>query len=239
MQLIAYLSMFIDHIFKFAFKDFAYNPILGRLAMPIFAYLIAIGMKRTSNKPKYILRLFAFALISQIPSVLMVHGMPKGFLESGNLLQNINHFTQSFNIGFTFLIASLSIYYIEENRNNFINIFIIIIISLFIANELKVDYGYYGIITIYIFYYIKDKVAIVTSLFSIITIYILSKGWKANVEFALYFKESVKSYFAIAALPIIFWLKENKKRDNKFIRFFKYAIYPAHMLAIYLYYIFA
>ena len=47
MQLIAYLSMFIDHICKFMIKGFVYIPLTGRFAMPIFAYLIATGMKRT------------------------------------------------------------------------------------------------------------------------------------------------------------------------------------------------
>ena len=231
MQIIAYISMFIDHICKFMFKDFTYNPLLGRLAMPIFAYLIAIGMKRTSNRPKYIFRLFIFALLSQIPFILMVYGTPN--FETSNFAQIFNHFTQFFNIGFTFLIATLSIYFIDKNKGNFLNTFIIIIISLFVASELKVDYSIYGIITIYMFYYMESKIAITLTYIFITTIYIFSKSLTPNFTLNAAFLQKLKSYFSIFALPIIFWLKETKKRDNKFLRFLKYAIYPLHMLIIY------
>lgn len=241
MQFIAYLSMFIDHICKFAFEGFVYNPLLGRLAMPIFAYLIAIGMKRTSNKTKYISRLFVFAIVSQIPFILMIFGLPKNILDINNILQNINHFIQYFNIGFTFLIAALSIYYIDKNKekNNIINIIITIIISLFIANELKTDYGMFGIATVYMFYYMKNKKGIFFTFLTLITMHIFTNSLNSDFTFKANFVERLKSYFSVLALPIIFWLKETKKRDNKTIKFFKYAIYPLHMLAIYLYIVFS
>lgn len=234
MQLIAYFSMFIDHICKFAFKDFAYNPLVGRLAMPIFAYLIAKGMQRTSNKSKYILRLFVFALVSQIPFILMIYGMPKINLNINNTLQIINHFTQSFNIGFTFLIAAISIYYMDKNKKNFLNIFIILVISTFIANELKTDYSIYGIGTIYIFYYFENKVLISGMYLLLTTIHIMLKNPSLDFMQNVYFKESLKAYFSIFALPIIFWMKENKQKDNKLIRLIKYGTYPVHMLIIYI-----
>lgn len=237
MQVIAYISMFIDHVCKFAFQGFSYNPLLGRLAMPIFAYLIAIGIKRTRNKHKYIFRLFLFALFSQIPFILMIFGKSNLTFSSENILQIINHYTQSFNIGFTFLIAALSIYFIDRNKSNFINVFIVLIIALFVANELKVDYGIFGVLTVYMFYYLKNKVAIFFTYLALVSGNFLYDIIKEDSTFKLMALERLKSYFSVLALPIIFWLKENKKRDNKFVHFLKYAIYPLHMIAIYLIYI--
>lgn len=234
MQLIAYFSMFIDHICKFAIKDFVYNPFLGRLAMPIFAYLIAKGMQRTSNKPKYIFRLFIFAIISQVPFILMVYGMPRVDLNISNTLQIINHFTQYFNIGFTLLIGALSIYFIDKNKKNYLNIFIITIISLFVASELKTEYTTYALLTIYLFYYVENKIAKSVIYLFLTTFYVFSNSFNADFTLDELFTERLKAYFSVLALPIIFWLKENKKKSNKFFRFIKYAIYPIHMLIIYL-----
>lgn len=231
--------MFIDHVCKFAFQGFSYNPLLGRLAMPIFAYLIAIGIKRTRNKHKYIFRLFLFAIISQIPFILMIYGRTNLAFNSQNILQIINHYTQGFNIGFTFLIATLSIYFIDRNKSNFINTFIVLVIALFVANELDVDYGIFGVLTVYMFYFLKNKIAIFFTYLTLVTGDFLFNIIQSESTANLMLIERLNSYFSVFALPIIFWLKENKKRDNKFIQFMKYAIYPLHMMIIYLIYIFA
>lgn len=234
MQLIAYVTMFIDHICKFAIPDFVYNPLLGRLAMPIFAYLIATGMKRTKNQYKYIFRLFIFAIISQIPYILMIRGSGVFDYTTGNIIEILNHYTSGFNIGFTFLIATLSIFFIDKNKNNFLNIFIIVIISLFVANELNTDYSIYGVITIYIFYFLKDRKAIFFSYFFITTFYIFNDSIKPDFSLDPFVKIKLRAYASLLALPIIFWMKENKPRNSKVLQIIKYAIYPVHMLIIYL-----
>lgn len=67
LQLIAMASMLIDHVGYFWFPGDDVWRIVGRLAFPIYAYLIVIGMERTRNLNRYLLRLTILAIISQIP----------------------------------------------------------------------------------------------------------------------------------------------------------------------------
>jgi len=68
LKLIAIISMTIDHTGA-VFSD--YTPFvlrnIGRMAFPIYAFLIAQGARYTKNIEKFMLRLFLFALISQVP----------------------------------------------------------------------------------------------------------------------------------------------------------------------------
>ena len=51
LKIIAMISMLIDHIGLQMFPDLLIFRIIGRLAFPIFAYMIAEGCFYTKNKP--------------------------------------------------------------------------------------------------------------------------------------------------------------------------------------------
>lgn len=71
LKLIAIISMVVDHIGYYLYFTIPNNiyivlRIIGRIAMPIFSYYIVEGFFKTSNLKKYIIRIFKYALITQI-----------------------------------------------------------------------------------------------------------------------------------------------------------------------------
>lgn len=79
LKIIAIIAMVIDHtaylFIRRADLYFAMRTV-GRLTAPIMCFFIAEGYKHTSSKLRYGLRLFIFAVLSQIPYTLAFnHGI--------------------------------------------------------------------------------------------------------------------------------------------------------------------
>lgn len=67
MQLLAMITMLIDHVGIVLFPDEPGWRYIGRIAMPLYAYALVIGYRMTRSVPKYMLRLAVIAAVSQLP----------------------------------------------------------------------------------------------------------------------------------------------------------------------------
>lgn len=260
LEIIAYFLMFFDHIAKFLkMKIDNFNPILGIISFPIFAYMVSRALRLTKDKDKYILRLLIFSFVSQIPYILMIYGIP----HINNIpkivdkaVYILNFFTQKLNVGFTLLLGALSVKMIENNKENNLNKIIFIIIFAISADLLEMDYGGYGIFLIVIFYYIKTlpKMVLYMSALNFINIlytYFFVNDIRRNQLLVM----KTRSIIGILAIPLIYIfgvrledkyknkkVKENTivdvknkhKLKNIVIKVLKYSIYPVHMLLIYI-----
>ncbi len=117
---IAIVTMTIDHVGVVLYPELTILRIIGRLAFPLFCYLLMLGVKNTRNIKNYFIRLFIFALISQVPYHLAFENIP-----FARLLNNF--FTLS--LGVIFLHSPL-----------------LILIPLSISIFLNFDLGVYGFI---------------------------------------------------------------------------------------------
>ena len=64
--------MLLDHSWGMGLLKNDIFTCIGRLAFPIFAFMIVEGYFKTSNLKRYVGRLFIFAIISEIPYNLMM-----------------------------------------------------------------------------------------------------------------------------------------------------------------------
>lgn len=136
-KIIAIITMLLDHIGQVFFPNIEAFTIIGRLALPLFAWGIATGFKRTSNFKMYAVRLFVLALISQYPH---------------DLLFNSDYF----NVCFT-LLAGLLVLKLYEAKISYLLKIPAVIGILAIAHSMYFEYGIYGIALITIFYIFEGK----------------------------------------------------------------------------------
>lgn len=118
---------------------------IGRIAFPIFVFLIVEGFQRTRSKEKYVLRMAVFALLSEIPFDLVFKGQ-------------ILEFTYQ-NIFFTLLIGLMTMLcfdFIERTDwNGLLQLLAYgatLVAGLGLAELLKTDYGAKGVICIMVVY---------------------------------------------------------------------------------------
>ena len=66
LKIIAMLTMTCDHVGLQLLPQWGFLRILGRLALPIYAWMIAEGCRHTRSRKKYLLRLASLAALCQI-----------------------------------------------------------------------------------------------------------------------------------------------------------------------------
>lgn len=235
LKIIALITMFCDHFGDSFIGHFSFLNLIGRIAFPIFAFQISEGYTHTKNIKNYFIRLGLFSIISQIPFSLFSYK----FLNISNLVESF----LTLNIFFTLFLGLLSIFLYDNivklfakskknnpfiiNNINIIGIIIVILIA-YIAKILNTDYGFWGVILIFIFYLFKnDKLAINISF---ITLCVLKYG----IQIITYEYNLVYILLCVfTILPIIFINMYNGKQGKK-IKYLLYFFYPIHLFLLYL-----
>ena len=211
LKLSAALSMTLDHIGAQIYTDCILFRVLGRFAMPIFAYMIAEGSKYTKNKKRYLTNMLLLAFVCQLVY----------FFASGSLYQCIL---------VTFSLSIILIYVLDraiENKNikNYI-IAIVVFLSVYTVSEIlplvlkntdfAIDYGFAGIM-LAVFIYLgrgKNSKLILTAI---------------GLLFLCFVNGGIQWYSMLAIIPLALY---NGKRGKVNMKSFFYIYYPLHLVVI-------
>lgn len=213
LKLIAVISMLFDHSGYVIFNGFSAFNFIGRLAFPIFAFQLTQGYTHTKSLKKYFLRLFLFALISQIPFLLF----RIKFVEDIFVL----------NIFFTLSLGLANIWIYDKNK--ILGMISLILFST-VAELLNFDYGAFGIIIIFIFYAFKNN-KILMNFFFIFSVILKYLFYLLIYYNTIYFS----SYLALCIFTILSIILINfyNGKEGKKVKYLLYIFYPLHLLILY------
>lgn len=232
LKLIAIVSMLIDHIgavvlIRMVLSGLSKNGVLnqellniyeltrniGRIAFPIFCFLLVEGFERSRNRGKYALRLGLFALLSEIPFNLAVTGEVLAFS-----YQNV-YFTLLIGLFTMMLVNKVNDLKCPTQMNSPMEVMQVclggiiriglIALGAWGAECLHTDYGALGILCIMTLYVFRSN-----------------KGLQAVTGACAFMWESTAP---LAFIPI-WWY--NGARGLK-LKYVFYLFYPVHLLILY------
>ena len=182
---------------------------IGRIAFPIFCFLIVEGFHHTKSPINYLLRLLLFSLISEITFDLAFF--------------NATFYPAYQNVFFTLAIGLACLFCLEEMKTKkWFGIFLFVLLGL--AYIIHCDYGVGGVLLICMFYFtaeFKDRFWMQLILSGLIFIIFFGKTELPG----------------LIAIPLIN-LYNGKRGYNK-MQWLFYIYYPLHLLilhAIFLYF---
>ena len=220
LKVIALVTMIIDHIGLVLLEpnSVAYwvARSIGRLAFPIYCFLLVEGFVHTRNVKKYLGRLLLFAVISEIPFD-MIHD--RFCLASPWSWQAfVGNLVDSQNVFFTLAIGVVALWgYVRLNNQRQPMLAIAWCVAMCgLAWLLRVDYSYGGVALICIFYRFRQEPEMRAAWGAGTLLLAMDPmEWPAFLDFWL------------------FSLYRGKKGNGRFQWLF-YAAYPLHLLALWM-----
>ena len=223
LKLLAMALMLCDHLWAAlpAAPDLLTH--IGRIAFPIFAFQIAEGFAWTHDRKRYLLRMLAFAALSEVPFDLFYGGTV------------FYPFHQ--NVMFTFVLAILLLLGVEKFRKKgrvpyLLAAVAAVLLGYALGTVTMVDYYGCGVVTVLLFY--------------------LCRGWKwgwlpelagllylngevlAGEELTAFGVTFPEQGLAVLALVPILCYRGRQGPHSRGIQYACYAFYPVHMLILFL-----
>lgn len=208
LKYIAFASMFIDHFNKAIITPFLTGTgplvvittifdILGRIAFPIFAFMVVEGFFKTKSRWSYLRNLLIFAVISEIPYDMF---------QSAEFVN-----TWSQNILWGLVLGLFTIMVIDKLKDYikkrplwvFVSLLIVALSSLG-SMLISADYEYYAIIIIYLYYIFYDKRLLASGLGYLVII---------------------KEIYAILGFATVLLYNGEKGKQNKIFNYLFYPVH--------------
>ena len=207
LKLIALISMTCDHVGLQLLPDVMLLRILGRLALPIFAYMIAEGCRYTRNRKKYLLRMLSLALLCQVVYFFAMRSLYQCILV-------------------TFSLSISLIYALDELQENpsvrsrltalglLVTVFVLCVVLPDFLPGFEIDYGLIGVLLPVLIYFGRPAH------------HFLLAG-----VILLCFSYGGLQWWSLAAIPLLSQYNEQRGKYNMGKLFYIY--YPAHLVILY------
>ncbi len=225
LKIIALVTMTVDHIGGLIFPHLTWVRIVGRLAFPIFAYMIAEGCLYTRSRKKYLTLVLFFGIICQCIYWFSQHSLYQCIL-------------------ITFALSIILIYMLDtawKRGSYWWILFIIVLAAEFVltwvipqmswSGGFEVDYGFFGVLLPVLVYLPnlfftdeaqKDDIKFILK-------WILLAAGLAGVAATVTLRVQWWSFLAL--IPILMY---SGRRGRLKLKYLFYFYYPAHLGIIYL-----
>lgn len=212
LKILAMLAMTWDHIGLQLLPQFGVLRVVGRLALPIFAYMIAEGCRYTRNRKNYLLRLLALAAVCQTVY----------YFAMGSLYQCIL-------VTFSMSVCLICAIDGAKKQTNAKTVLLALgtaagvvflcqgLPKLLPGTDFEVDYGLFGVLLPVLAYY--GKTAYQKAALLALGLILLALSYGGN------------QWWALAAVPLL--LCYNGRRGKRRMGMLFYLYYPLHLVVIY------
>lgn len=212
LKIIAAIAMTLDHIGVQLFPDVLWLRLIGRLALPLFAFMIGEGGRYTKNRSKYLCSIAGLAILCQagyfVAEGSLYQCILVTFALSVAVVYAVDGFmkNKSFLKGVLLLILITAIVFISE-----------ILPQILVGTDFAIDYGIWGIMLPVLAYLGKDKVSSIALMSFGLIMLSLDMG-------------SIQ-WLSLFGIPIL--MLYGGERGKYRMKYFFYIYYPVHLAAIY------
>jgi len=220
LKLIACVTMFIDH-FGHAIVPSLPVPymvdlyyacrIIGRIAFPIYCFLLVEGMRHTRNPYKYILRLAIGILLAELPFDILFEG-------------GVSWASQSVMV--TLTLGAIMLLCMKKTEKDWLKLLIAVLFAI-LAELAKSDYGGWGIAMIAVFA-LFDRLPV-----QIIGLLLVNYLMDSLPVPFLGITLPIQLYAVVAMIPIALY-SGKKLTQSKALQWGFYLFYPVHLLVLWM-----
>jgi len=214
LKIIAMICMLCDHVGLALFPELRWMRIVGRLAYPIFAYMIAEGYAHTKNRLRYFLQISGLAAVCQLVY----------YVALGSLYQSI---LVTFSLS---ILCMFAIDNFQRHKGFFSGALAMVVFGVvtyacrvlprkLVGTDFGIDYGFLGVMLPVVVFLVPDKIGKLCAAGVILVA--MCSSYLNDIQ-----------WYALLALPLL--LLYNEKRGKAKLKYLFYIFYPTHLVAIHL-----
>lgn len=214
LKLLALICMTIDHIGLFLLPRYTILRIIGRLAFPVFAWMIAEGCRYTRSMGKYLISIAAVGVLYQL----------EYFLLTGSMKMNIL-ITFSLSVGLCWVLKVT-----REKSNRWLGVLrLAALAAVFLLTDIvplllkktdyAIDYGFIGVLLPVAIYLAQGKKQQLLAAGAMLGLLAIWSGW--TVQWA-----------SLLAMPLLAMYSGQRGKGR--LKWLFYVYYPAHLTVLWL-----